>query len=75
MSEHSVTEVFEANQVSLMLLPGVVAVGIGEHDGRPCIRVMVEKATQAVKTGIPDQLDGYQVIVDETGPINALDGQ
>jgi len=75
MPEHSVIEVFETNQALLMSLPGVVAVGIGEHDVCPCIRVIVEKATQAVKTRISGQFDGHPVIVDETGPINALDGQ
>ena len=75
MPEHSVIEVFETNQALLMSMPGVVAVGIGEHNVYPCIRVMVEKATQAVKTRISGQLDGHPVIVDETGPINALDGQ
>ncbi len=60
---------------SLLSLPGVVGVGIGEHGGEPCIRVMVETATPAVRAGIPDQLGGYPVIVDETGPIRALDAQ
>lgn len=75
MPDLSITEVFDANQESIMALPGVVGVGIGEHGGEPCIRVMVEAATPAVRTGIPDQLGGYAVVVDETGPIRALDVQ
>ena len=75
MPELSITEVFDANQELVMALPGVVGVGIGEHGGEPCIRVMVETATPAVRAAIPDQLGGYPVIVDETGPFRALDAR
>ena len=75
MPDLSITEVFDANQESVMALPGVVGVGIGEQRGQPCIRVMVEIATPAVRTVIPDQFGGYTVIVDETGPITALGAQ
>ena len=75
MPELSVTEVFDANRDSIMALPGVAGVGIGEHDGRPCIRVMLEAANPAVLSAIPDRLGGYTVIVDETGPIRAFDSQ
>lgn len=75
MPELSITEVFDTNQDSIMALPGVVGIGIGEHGGQPCIRVMVETATPAVRAGIPAQLGGYPVVVDETGPITALGAQ
>ena len=75
MPDLSITEVFDANQDSIMALPGVVGIGIGERGGEPCIRVMVEIASPAVKAGIPAQLGGYTVIVDETGTIRALDAQ
>ena len=72
MPDLSITEVFDANQESVMALPGVVGVGIGEHRGEPCIRVMVETSTPVVRAAIPDQLGGYAVDVDETGPIRAF---
>ncbi|MDP6821980.1 MAG: hypothetical protein QF554_01655 [Dehalococcoidia bacterium] len=75
MPELPITEVFAANQASLMELRGVVGVGIGELDGRACIRVMVENATPAVVSGIPDRLGGYPVIADEIGEIRALDAE
>ena len=75
MPDLSITEVFEANQELVMALSGVVGVGIGEHGGEPCIRVMVDTVSPAVKSGIPDQLGGYPVIVDETGPITAFSAQ
>ena len=72
MPDRSINEVFDANLGSVMALPGVVGVGIGEHGGEPCIRVMVEIATPAVRAEIPDQFGGYPVIVEETGPFRAL---
>jgi len=75
MPDLSIAEVFDANQESIMALPGVAGVGIGEHGGQPCLRVMVLTATPAVRAGIPAELGGYPVIVDETGPISALDAQ
>ena len=73
MPDLSITEVFDANQESIMALPGVAGVGIGEHGGQPCLRVMVEIATPAIRAEIPDQFGGYPVIVEETGPFRALD--
>jgi hypothetical protein len=72
MPELSISDVFDANQAMIMALPGVVGVGIGEQDGRPCIRVMVMDSSAGI-AGMPDQLDGYLVIVDESGEIRALD--
>ena len=75
MPDLSITEVFDANQDSIMALPGVVGIGIGERGGEPCIRVMVDTASPDVKSGIPDQLGGYPVVVDESGPIRAFSAQ
>lgn len=73
MPDLSIADVFDNNRESIMALPGVVGFGIGEQGGKPCLRVMVEVATPAVRVGIPDLLGGYPVVVDETGPISALD--
>ncbi|MDA1257791.1 MAG: hypothetical protein O3C10_08105 [Chloroflexi bacterium] len=72
MASKSIESVVAKAVDSLMALPGVVGVGIGEHGGEPCIRVMVDTATPTIRAGIPDQLSGYPVIVDETGPIKAF---
>ncbi|MBT3942771.1 MAG: hypothetical protein HOC77_04930 [Chloroflexi bacterium] len=72
MPDQSINEAFDANQESLMALPGVVAVGIGEDSGRPCIVVLVESSDPAIRSGIPGQLDGYAVVVDDSGQITAF---
>ena len=58
---------------SLMRIPGVVGTAIGECDGTPCIKVLVVRATPDLRDAIPDSLDGYRVILDETGTVRPQD--
>ena len=58
---------------SLMRIPGVVGTGIGLCDGAPCIKVLVVRATPELRKAIPDSLEGYRVILDETGTVRAQD--
>ncbi len=56
-----------------MAVPGVVGVAQGEIQGHPCVRVLVARLTPELVGRIPSTLDGYPVLVDETGPIEAID--
>ena len=58
---------------SLMRIPGVVGTAIGLCDGTPCIKVLVVRATPELRGVIPDSLEGYRVILDETGTVRAQD--
>ena len=58
---------------SVIDLPGVAGVGIGECDGRPCLKVMVEEMTPELSEAIPNSVDGFTVEVEETGPFRALE--
>ena len=64
---------------SLMNIPGVNGVGIGECNRILCLKVFLEKETPESKS-IPKQLEGFKVDVEIIGPINAgparrLDGE
>ena len=59
----------------LMEVPGVVGTARGECDGDPCILVLVIEATAELADRIPDEIDGYRVVVNATGPIRALNTQ
>jgi len=61
--------VLAAHTDSLMALPGVVGTAIGLCDGVPCIRVFLADANAAARRRIPEQLEGYPVKVEVTGPI------
>ena len=57
----------------LMATSGVVAVAEGENaSGKPCIKIWATHA-DAVRARLPKSLEGYDVVVEESGPIQAMD--
>ncbi len=69
----SIDTVKEAHTSELMKIPGVVGVYVGEtNDGKMYIGVMVKKETQELERQIPDTLEGYPVLIEETGEIKPL---
>lgn len=73
MTQRPIEQVLKAHTDSLMAIPGVVGTAIGEFEGKPCIRVLVVKKTKELDQKLPAVLEGYRVVVDETGEIKALD--
>ena len=55
-----------------MAIPGVVGIGQGEFDGKPCIKVFVTGKNPEFLRQIPENLGGYPVILEETGEFHAL---
>jgi hypothetical protein len=72
-SRQSVQEVLEGHRAELMAIAGVVGVAVGECEGSPCISVLVVKETPELSGRIPKKLDGFAVVIQETGGIRALD--
>ena len=68
----SIEEVLNKNTKELMSLPGVVGVAQGVWEGKPCIIVYVTKKEPSLVKKIPDILEGYQIIIEETGEFKAL---
>ncbi|MGQ3685414.1 MAG: hypothetical protein ACUBOA_10490 [Candidatus Loosdrechtia sp.] len=68
---HSVKDRYEAE---LMTIPGVVGVGIGQTDGKECMQVYVRQMTPELERAIPEEIEGYPVVVEATGPIVAPPG-
>ena len=53
-----------------MALPQVVGVMVGESaDGAPCIKVLVVEKTDQLARQIPQQVDGYRVVLEVSGPL------
>ena len=69
VTSKTIEAVLAAHTDSLMALPGVVGTAIGLCDGVPCIRVFLADANAAARRRIPEQLEGYPVKVEVTGPI------
>ena len=73
MPERTVTEVLAEHSAALLAVPGVVGTAEGVCEGAPCIRVYVEEATSILRARVPEVLEGYPVVIEETGEIQPLD--
>ena len=71
--DKTIEEVLKEHTGRLMALPGVVATAQGKHSGQPCVLVFVAQKTPELLRQIPSTIDGYQVAVQESGEIRAID--
>jgi hypothetical protein len=73
MAETTIKEVLKRNTDWLMSIPGVVGTAIGECGGKPCIMVLVVKKTPELTKQIPSELQGFPIVIEETGVIRPLE--
>ncbi len=71
--EKTIEQVLQEHTDRLMALPGVVGTALGLCADKPCIQVFVVEATEELLKQIPDEIQGYQVDVQQTGEFKALD--
>lgn len=55
-----------------MAMRGVAGAGIGEWEGRPCIKVFLSGPADELRERIPQTVEGYEVRFEETGEFRAL---
>ncbi len=72
MTAQTIEDVLKKHTNELMSIPGVVGTAQGLCNGKPCIKVFVIKKTLELDKNIPGILEGYKVVVEETGEIRAL---
>ncbi|MFQ6078401.1 MAG: hypothetical protein ACE5NJ_04595 [Thermodesulfobacteriota bacterium] len=72
MPEKPIQEVLKEHTPELMSLPGVVGTAQGLCDDKPCIKVLVIEKTAELDQKIPGAIEGYPVMIEETGEIRAL---
>jgi hypothetical protein len=72
MPGRTIESVFGEHKGNLLAISGVVGVAIGESNGKGCIRVFVSRKDTKLLTQVPHSIEGYKVIVDETGEMRAL---
>lgn len=71
--ERTIEEVQEAYTPEWMSLAGVVGTAVGLCDGRPCIKVYADGPVEPLRERIPNEVEGYPVVLERTGPIRARD--
>jgi hypothetical protein len=65
-----VLAVKEKHESRWMETPGVVGVAVGQHNGKPCITILISGSTPQTDA-LPASVDGVPVIVERSGPIQA----
>ena len=73
MQAKTIEVVLEEHTDKWMSIPGVVGTAIGEYKGKPCIKIFVVKKTAELTKKIPSKIEGFPVVIQETGEFRALD--
>ncbi|WP_198650330.1 hypothetical protein [Oceanimonas marisflavi] len=67
----TIEQVLYAYRDEWMALPEVEGTGIGLCEGTPCIKVYSSRITAELRSKIPLCIEGYPVIIEETGSFRA----
>ena len=75
MSTEDAIRVMDAHVKELMAISGVIGVAVGAlDDGKPCITVLVSRKTSEHGNRIPKEIEGYPVVIEESGEIRPMAG-
>ena len=74
MPRRDINLVLQEHDDELLAIPGVVGVfaGLLEDGKTQCLKVMADRKTRELERTIPKSLEGYPVVLEETGPIRPL---
>ncbi len=73
MPERTIEQVQEEHTDEWMAISGVEGTAIGLFEGKPCIKIFSSRKPQEIRAKIPSTVEGYPVIIEETGAFRALD--
>ncbi len=75
MTRKDINAVLRDHDKELLAIPGVVGVYVGllPDDKTACLKVMVVKETEDLKKRIPKSIEGYPVLIEESGVIRPLE--
>jgi hypothetical protein len=76
-TQKDINSVLKAHDKELLAIPGVVGVYVGllPDDKTSCLKVMVVKETEDLRKKIPKSIDGYPVLIEESGVIRPLNSR
>ncbi len=75
MSEKTIEQVLEERTDQWMAVPGVEGTAIGIFEDRPCIMILSSAAPEQLRSKIPETLNGYNIVIKETGTFRAMKEQ
>ncbi len=75
VSEKTIEQVLEDRTDQWMAIPGVEGTAIGIFGNEPCIMILSSVAPQQLGSKIPETLNGYNIVIQQTGTFTPLDSQ
>ena len=66
-----IAHVIDRHSPELLEIPGVVGLAEGERDGQPVVQILIVRRTPDLLARLPRTLDGYPVVVVESGEIRS----
>jgi len=73
VASKSIEQVLKEKTDEWMAIPGVEGTAIGLFKGKPCIKVFTSLKPRNLRDKIPLTVEGYPIIIEETGQFRALD--
>jgi hypothetical protein len=67
----TINTVIERRSAELLEIPGVVGVAQGAHEGQSVVQILVERRTPELMARLPRTMDGFPVVVVESGEIRS----
>ncbi|MHC4558510.1 MAG: hypothetical protein ACYTFW_12165 [Planctomycetota bacterium] len=71
--EKTIAQVQQEHTGEWMAIPGVEGIAIGLFEDKPCIKIFSSRKAEELQDKIPSEVEGYPVIIEETGVFRALD--
>jgi hypothetical protein len=73
MPAKTIETVLDEHTDEWMSIRRVVGTAIGESNGQPCIKIFVIEKTKELTQKIPSQVEGFPVVIEQSGEIRTLD--
>lgn len=75
MSKKTIEQIQQEHTSQWMAIDGVEGTAIGLYEGKPCIKIFISKKAEYLRGAIPSTVEGYPVVIEETGTFRALERQ
>jgi len=72
MSRNRIEDIIQEHASKLMAISGVIGVGQGMSRGEQCIIVFVQDRLADSLSALPNDIEGYSLVVQESGKFQAL---
>ena len=73
MAERTIDQVQQAYTNEWMEIPGVEGIAIGFFEDEHCIKILSSRPVEELKGKIPSVIEGYPIIIEETGTFRVFD--